>query len=689
VWKGATNIPIDGGSPRPLLSKFTVTVTDQADSPLSLTDAVSVGLPVNTGGILHVTGNTMVFKVRVEMFVSDDGGTTYVPHLDYYDAAPTPQEAISAYSSYTYGFYWENDPPELENKLTLNVNEGDTAIISSSVLKVTDVEGTPSDILFIVNPEKTDFSLQNGKLIKSNSDLAPGDTFTMEDINNGLITFIHNGGETTSDSISFMVVDGNGAKYRHGEDSIFYLIVNVTPVDDPPTVAVNEGMTVNEDETLPVSDLMLLTTDPESNDSSVTYTLDPLGNSDIPAHGLLKLNNLPLSDGATFTQADIHNGNLVYQHDGSETVLDGFVFQVADEFGHLANDNEHTVFLFEIRITPVNDLPVLVVNQNMTLNEGETMPLSDTILLSTDTESKDSAVIYTLDPAGDSDFPAHGLLKLNNVPLNDGDNFTQADIHNGKLIYQHDGSESVLDGFLFQVADGSGGLAKDNENEVFFFEIKITPVNDPPVLTQIRPIEVNQGTEVIISNLYLAVSDAESSPQDITFTLDPDQNVEQPISGTIKLNGTALTDGQTFTMADINDSLVSYANNGSADTTDFFAFTASDSDGSFVEDAGFTLFHFNFIIKLPSDLNNLTADPGDLFSMYPNPVRDRINIRFYKEAAGEVDLVLFNMMGENIWEVREKVSKEYSIPFSDYPAGVYYLKAGRNNEIQTVKFIKR
>ncbi|MBN1792047.1 MAG: T9SS type A sorting domain-containing protein [Bacteroidales bacterium] len=566
VWTGATNIPVETGSPAPLLVKFSVTVVDQADAPLPLTDAISVGLTANSGGILPVTGNTMVFKVKMEMFVSGDGGTTYLPHLDYYDAAPTPPEAISAYSSYTYGFYWENDPPVLENILILNVDEGDTAKITSSILKAVDVESDSSDIHFILDAKKTGLWPQHGKLMNSDSDLAPGDTFTMEDIDKELMAYVHDGGETVKDTIAVSVVDGDGGKYKNEEDSIFFLIVNVTPYDDSPTVETNEGMTLNEGLTLALSDAMLLTSDPESISSAVTYTLDPEGNSDLPGNGLLKLNGIPMSDRATFTQADIHDGKLEYQHDGSETVLDGFVFQVADEFGHLAEDNGNNIFFFEIRITPVNDLPVL--SKNM-------------------------------------------------------------------------------------------------------------------------PLTVNQGAEAIISNLFLAATDAESDPQHITFTLDPDGNVDQPTSGVVKLNTTTLTDGQTFTMADINNNLVKYVQNGSANTADFLAFSVSDADGGVASDAGFTIFHLNVTITLQSALDNTTANSTGLFTLSPNPVTDWINLSFNGEAKGPVKLVLFNNIGEKIWEKKLEAVKEYSIPFSDYPAGVYYLKSGRNREVQTEKIIKQ
>jgi hypothetical protein len=40
--------------------------------------------------------------------------------------------------------------------------------------------------------------MMNGKVIRSASDLAPGDTFTMEDIANDLVAFVHDGSEVGS-----------------------------------------------------------------------------------------------------------------------------------------------------------------------------------------------------------------------------------------------------------------------------------------------------------------------------------------------------------------------------------------------------------------------------------------------------------------------------------------------------------
>ena len=564
-WTGSTKIPAEGSDTIPLLSKFTITVVDFNDDPLQLIEGKTMGLPENTGGMVHDTGSTMVFKVKMEMFVSYDS-INYIPYLDYYEAAPTPVEAISAFVSCSAGFYWEDDPPVLENNLVLNVDEGDTVTVTNTALKAVDLESAGTDIFFIVDPRKEGLLPANGKLMKSDIEIAPGDTFSMDDIDNEYIAYLHDGSETAKDSISLMLVDGDGKKYMAGEDSIFFLIFTITPLDDSPVVSVNEGLTLDEGGSGALSVQLLLTTDPESNISEIRYTIDPESNSAAPSHGILKLDNVPLVDGNVFTQAEINDGKVVYQHDGSE---------------------------------------------------------------------------------GDSD------------------------------------------GFVFKVEDGTGNIAEDNGADLFFFEIYITPVNDMPVLTKNATIEVNQGSEITITSAYLAASDAESGDADIIFTIDPGHDIQQPNAGAVKLSGTTLSDGQTFTMADINDSKVTYKQDGTSKITDFIPFSVSDRDGGILSDGGFTVFHFNISIRLASGLEDEVEGDERIFTISPNPVSDQIYLIFNAETAGKLKLMLFNNAGEKIWEKVDAAAKDYNIPFSDYPSGLYYLRVELNNEIQTEKVIKK
>ena len=67
------------------------------------------------------------------------------------------------------------------------------------------------------------------------------------------------------------------------------------------------------------------------------------------------------------------------------------------------------------------------------------------------------------------------LLALGGTVLEVGDTFTQTDIDGGALSYVHDGSETLSDGFGYEVSDGLFTISGES------FEITVAPVNDAPV----------------------------------------------------------------------------------------------------------------------------------------------------------------------------------------------------------------
>ncbi len=149
------------------------------------------------------------------------------------------------------------------------------------------------------------------------------DTFTQADIDAGLVTYDHNGSETTSDAFSFSVDDGQG-----GASSGAFNFV-VTPVNDEQVVAVNTGATVSEGSTSNViNGAMLQTTDADNTPDQLVYTVTGL-----TSNGTLRLNGTALSVNDTFTQADIDAGLVTYDHNGSETASDAFNFSVDDGQG--------------------------------------------------------------------------------------------------------------------------------------------------------------------------------------------------------------------------------------------------------------------------------------------------------------------------------------------------------------------
>jgi hypothetical protein len=92
------------------------------------------------------------------------------------------------------------------------------------------------------------------------------------------------------------------------------------------TLLNNTGVTVDEGATGKlIGNDLLLTTDEEDVAAFITYTLDV-----VPIHGILRKGGTALNAGGTFTQQDIDNGDISYDHDGSESPTDSFYFTVRD-----------------------------------------------------------------------------------------------------------------------------------------------------------------------------------------------------------------------------------------------------------------------------------------------------------------------------------------------------------------------
>lgn len=91
---------------------------------------------------------------------------------------------------------------------------------------------------------------------------------------------------------------------------------------------------------------------------------------------------------------------------------------------------------------PVEDC---YLNQ-LTLNQGSTTTIDNTQLFVSDGLTNDEHAAYQLNA-----LPSNGTLRLNGNPLVVGDTFTQDDVNNNRLTYQHDGSATTSDSFTFSL----------------------------------------------------------------------------------------------------------------------------------------------------------------------------------------------------------------------------------------------
>lgn len=198
-----------------------------------------------------------------------------------------------------------------------------------------------------------------------------------------------------------------------------------------------------------------------------------------------------------------------------------------------------TVNYYKITVT-VAQAPVIAANSALTVSEGATGTVTATLLSTTDADTENTSVTYTVGTA-----PTNGTLKNNGTALTAGGTFTQADISSNYVTYTHDGSETTADSFTFTVSDGTNILTPQN------FNITVNPANDAPTLTVTTstPTFTEGGSAVALFS-GAAVGTGESGQSILSLTLTV-SNVSNGGSEILNIDGTeiALADG-TGTTAD-------------------------------------------------------------------------------------------------------------------------------------------
>jgi Ca2+-binding RTX toxin-like protein len=182
---------------------------------------------------------------------------------------------------------------------------------------------------------------------------AVGREFRLNDITTG-----HQIGESFYGSLTLeTLADGRlvATWTGQGTEEVFVRIIDVP--NDASSLDTNTGSTVIEGGSDAILASELDTNDGESADTLITYTLDSsVANGtlylDLDGSGTFNAGDTELIAASTFTQADINNGRLRYDHDGSETTTDSFQFDVSDGTDSIDDQT------FDITVSPVNDDPV-------------------------------------------------------------------------------------------------------------------------------------------------------------------------------------------------------------------------------------------------------------------------------------------------------------------------------------------
>jgi hypothetical protein len=411
------------------------------------------------------------------------------------------------------------------------------------------------------------------------------------------------------------------------------VVVTVYYVNYPPVIASNNTLTLDEGAVATITSALLEADDIDDSAESLVYTLLAVPNNgdlfydSTPADGLS--NAVALLSGDVFTQADLNEGRIKFQHDGFERFISNFQFRVTDG----ANPSvpaAPAVATFVIDATPINDRPRIEVADFIALEGGEFVLTPDQLSsLDVDGVGSDktgvgfasiNSLTYSMATLGD--MPVRGALQyLDGATwrlLGVGDTFTAAQVTAGEVRYLHDGSESIADTIRITVNDNSG---EANATASATLQVGIVPVNDDPILVKNLPLSLDEGaTGTITFANHLESEDPDNTDVQLQYRL-----TTAPQFGTLWLDGVeALGVGSRFTQQDVLAGRVTYQHSGAEVTADAFDFTLSDGGGG--------------------------NEPAETFELIINPVNDQPVIGLFASSIFAVEGVETDVLGIQVFD---------------------------------------
>lgn len=462
----------------------------------------------------------------------------------------------------------DNKPPQIKNS-GFTVLERGRHILTSAELDTSDTDTENKKITFTLTQPPL-----HGQFQFTFTDMTKGNAFTLEDIANGLISYIHNGDESTVDSIQIDVSDGVHIVP-------ITIKINVKPIDDEaPTISLPAGtigsyIDVLENGATEITSNVIQGRDEDTDDLRLTFIVE-----DPPLLGEILVRGV---SSGTFTQADIINGFVVYAHTsgeiGSSTKEDFFnltLTDMSDEW--TVGGNKITGVRVHVTILPLDSqAPEVFVGPQFTVVEGEKNVIQILHISADDVDTPSDDLLCTIIVQPTSGYvenisPAPGSEKSRSGTAISA--FTIKDIKQNHIYYVqsiHKGVEPVEDRFTFRCSDGI------NFSERHFFPISIIPSNDEKPEIYMREFVVMEGMNIVIDTPILNGADADLPSDHLTFiiTKPPKHGfiLNQLTTGTVPVSN--------FTLDQIREaSSYVYEHDDSETTEDSFDIVLTD--GKFV-----------------------------------------------------------------------------------------------------------
>jgi len=98
---------------------------------------------------------------------------------------------------------------------------------------------------------------------------------------------------------------------------------------------------------------------------------------------------------------------------------------------------------------------------------------------------------------------------------------------------------------------------------------------------------------------------------------------------------------------------------------------------------------FNVLVagdKSPTGIKPI-ASLNASFTVYPNPASATVNLQLPQAYTSNTQIDVFNLLGQNIYNLPQNSNNTLSIDVSQWPEGAYYVRAINGNTTYTKNFI--
>lgn len=448
--------------------------------------------------------------------------------------------------------------PRVTKNTGLTMFEGQTRAIDKDVIEISSRNDPASVKISVVH------GLQNGQIEVLGRSVR---SFTLHDIQRGLVRYIHDDSNTYYDNFVMRIIDG-----KHQVDVLVPVVI-IPRDDEAPLLDRNIGMTLMEGETGQIGQFMLAAKDVDSEETKLVYTLvdPPIAGGlcyrqetppDQDEVGWIRSGSVYTKNITEFLQSDVITGRVFYKHYGGEVFSDRFTFRVRDDN---AIPNQSGLKTFVVNIKKIDDLkPKLFPASPLAMKALETVvaKFNKGNLRYFDDDTDDDKLLYrvTRQPYfsnGKGDPDAGSIVAEIGGVKRDAVSFTQKQVNHFKIGYAPPkveiGRSRREVKFEFSVEDTAGNMITGQ-----VFTIDLHPKNNKPPYGIINTVPVDERRQVIITNRYLDVKDDDNAPQDISLGLE-----RFPRHGALVHRGRKMLPGDLFQFEEITRNNIIYSHDGS------------------------------------------------------------------------------------------------------------------------------